>query len=220
MAFKVIVTGVTGMVGEGVLHECLLSEDIEKVLVVNRRACGISHPKLKEIIHQDFFDLSSISEELKGYNGCLFCLGISSVGMKEQDFYKSTYTLTMNFAKALSDLNPEMVLCYISGAGTDSTEKGKVMWARIKGKTENDLMKLPFKKVYNFRPGFLKPTNGMKNTKKYYKYILWLFPTLKIVFPKYVSTLSELGKAMINAVTKGYDKNVLEVKDILILAKK
>ena len=143
---NVILTGATGMVGEGVLHECLQHEDVQAVLVINRKPCGVSHSKLKEIIHTDFFNLSAIQNQLAGYNTCLFCLGVSSVGMKEPEYYRMTYTLTMNFAETVLRQNPEMVFCYISGAGTDTSEKGRMMWARVKGKTENDLMRLAFKK--------------------------------------------------------------------------
>src|SRR5437879_21661 len=168
---RAIVTGATGMVGEGVLHECLLHPQVESVLVINRKPCGVVHPKLKEIIHSDFFELSVIEDQLPGYNACYFCLGVSSVGMKEPEYYKLTYTLTLNVAQTLSRLNPDMTFCYVSGASTDSTEKGRSMWARVKGKTENGLMKLPFKQVFNFRPGFMKATEGQKNVLPLYKYI-------------------------------------------------
>ena len=217
---RIILTGATGMVGEGVLNECLQQDEIEEILIINRRASGITHPKLKEIIHTDFYDLSVIENRLANYDGCLFCLGVSSVGMKEPEFYRLTYTLTMHVAQTLSKLNPGMVFCYISGAGTDSTEKGRTMWARVKGKTENDLAKLPFKQVYNFRPGVLKPTKGLKNTLSFYKYLGWLIPIIKAIAPKFICSLKELGKAMINAVTKGYEKQILEVTDILILSKR
>ena len=206
------------MVGEGVLNECLNHVDVEVVLVMGRKPCGIKHPKLKEIIIDNFYSLSNIESQLAGYKACFFCLGTSSVGMTEADYYKVTYTLTMSVATTLSKLNPDMTFCFVSGVGTDSTEKRKVMWARVKGKTENDLMKLPFKKAYNFRPGYMHPTPGMKNTNKYYKYITWVYPVLRAAFPKYVSTLKELGLAMINSVTKGYEKQILEVKDIVTLA--
>jgi hypothetical protein len=219
MKLNLILTGATGMVGEGVLHECLQHDRVENILVINRKTCGIQHPKLKEIIHGDFFDLSSIKEELKGYNTCFFCLGVSSVGMKEKEFYRLTYTLTLHVAEILASQNSDMVFCYISGKGTDSSEKGRLMWARVKGKTENDLMKLPFKKVYAFRPGFIKPTPGLKNTLGLYKYLGWLMPVLKFLSPNMASTLKELGLAMINAATKGYEKNIIEVKDIVVLAK-
>ncbi len=219
MKIKAILTGATGMVGEGVLHECLQHDDVEEVLVVGRKTCGVTHPKLKEIIHPDFYYLASIENQLTGYNACFFCLGVSSVGMKEEEYYKLTYLLTMNFAATLVNRNPGMTFCYISGASTDSTEKGRVMWARVKGKTENALMKLPFKKVYNFRPGIIKPTKGLKNTLSFYKYLGWLLPIIKLIAPKYITTLKEIGLAMINAATKGYEKQVLEVSDILVLSK-
>lgn len=216
---KAIITGVTGMVGEGVLHECLQDPSVSSVLVINRKPCGVVHPKLKEIIHADFYNLSAIESQLSGYNACFFCLGTSSVGMNEADYTKVTYTLTMHVAETLCRINPDMTFCYVSGASTDSSEKGRQMWARVKGKTENDLMKLPFKKVYNFRPGFMLPTPGLKNILSFYKYINWLYPILRPVFPSYMSTLADIGVAMIHAVTRGYEKQVLEVKDIVALAK-
>ena len=217
MKIKAILTGATGMVGEGVLHECLQHNDVEHVLVIGRKPCGVSHPKLKEIIHSDFYDLSAIENQLINYNACFFCLGVSSVGMNEAEYYKLTYTLTMNFAQILARLNPSMTFCYISGAGTDSTEKGKMMWARVKGKTENDLIKLPFRKVYNFRPGVLQPTKGLKNTLGFYKYLGWIIPVIKLFAPNSISTLKELGLAMINVTSKVYGKNIIEVKDIHLL---
>jgi uncharacterized protein YbjT (DUF2867 family) len=220
MSIRAIITGTTGMVGEGVLHECLQHPDVEKVLIINRRPGGFSHPKLTEIIHKDFYDLSAIASKLSGYNACYFCLGASSIGMKEPEYHRVTYDLTMGVANTLVKLNPEMIFCYVSGASTDSSEKGSAMWARVKGKTENHLLKLPFKKAYMFRPGFMQPTKGLKNTLKLYNYVSWLVPVLRKVFPNYVSTLKEVGLAMIHAVTKGYDKTVLEVKDIVALARK
>lgn len=219
MKLRAIITGATGMVGEGVLYECLNHPDVEQVLVINRKPGGVTHPKLKEIIHANFYDLSAVENYLTGYNACFFCLGVSSVGMNEADYYKVTYTLTMHVATTLCRLNTDMAFCYISGASTDSTEKGRTMWARVKGKTENALMKLPFRGVYNFRPGYMRPTPGLKNTNKYYKYVDWMYPFLRAVFPKYVSTLKELGLAMINAASKGYDKQIIEVPDIVKLAR-
>lgn len=205
------------MVGEGVLHECLQHPQVEAVLIINRRASGMSHPKLSSIVHADFFDLSNIEDLLTGYNACFFCLGMSSVGVKEEDYYRNTYTLTMHVAETLSRLNPQMTFCYISGAGTDIN--GRMAWARVKGKTENDLMKLPFKRVFNFRPGFLKPTEGLKNTLPYYRYVSWLYPLGRAIYPQGFTTLKELGLAMINAAASGYDKPVIEGKDIIELAK-
>ena len=215
---KTIITGATGMVGEGILRECLLNEDVAEVLVINRKPCGVAHPKLKEIIHSDFFDLSAIESQLQGYNACLFCLGISSVGVDADTYYRMTYTLTMHVAETLSRKNPDMTFCYISGAGTDSTEQGKVRWARVKGKTENDLMKLPFKAVYNFRPGALIPEKGAKNVLKLYKYFSWLTPVIKLFFPNNISTIKALGQTMIKVSLTGYSKSIIEVKDIHILS--
>jgi hypothetical protein len=214
---KAIITGVTGMVGEGVLHECLSDDRVESILVIGRKASGISHPKVKEIIHADFYDLSAIASQLGNYNACFFCLGVSSIGMKEPEYYKLTYDLTMHVAKTLSGLNPEMTFCYISGARTD--EKGKAMWARVKGKTESDLKKLPFKKVFNFRPAAIEPTKGLKNTLSSYKYLGWLIPIIRLLSPNSISTLKEIGLAMINAVAIGYEKDTIEVPDIKKLAK-
>ena len=216
---KAIVTGATGMVGEGVLLECLSHPQVEQVLIINRKPGGFVHPKLKEIVHTDFFDLSTVESQLKGYNACYFCLGVSSVGMKEPEYTKVTYTLTMHAGETLSRLNKDMTFCYVSGAGTDSTEKGKSMWARVKGKTENDLMKLPFAQVFAFRPGLMKATEGQKNLLPLYKYFSWLYPVIKTFFPKMACTLADVGQAMINATRFGYDKQVIEVEDILVLAK-
>lgn len=216
---KAIITGTTGMVGEGVLHECLLNPRVESVLIINRKPSGITHPKLKEIIHTDFFDFSEIESELSGYNACYFCLGVSSVGMKADAYYRFTYTLTMQVANTLCRLNPDMVFSYISGAGTDSSEKGRSNWARVKGKTENDLMKLPFKKVFAFRPGFIKPTKGLSNTHSFYKYINWMFPIGRALFPGGFCTLKELGNAMINAMDRDPEKKIVSGKEIIALAK-
>ena len=207
------------MVGEGVLHECLNHPDVEKVLVINRKPCGVNHPKLTEIIQTDFYHINPILSQLQGYNACFFCLGVSSVGLKEPEYTRLTYDLTLHVATHLAQLNPDMAFCYISGAATDSTEKGKVMWARVKGKTENDLIKLPFKKVYAFRPGYLQPTPGLKNTLKMYSFLSWSYPALRKLFPGSVSTLQEVGLAMIHCAKKDYKKSVLEVLDIVEIAK-
>lgn len=218
MKIKAIITGTTGMVGEGVLHECLLHPDVESVLVINRRPCNVKHPKLKEIIHSDFSDFSSIKEELTGYNAGFLCMGVSSIGLKEDEFHHLTYDLTMALARPLSKLNPEITLCYVSGAGTDSSEQGRIMWARVKGMTENHLIQLPVRQSYMFRPGYIQPTKGLKNSYKVYKIMAPFYPLWKTLFPKHVSTLKEIGLAMINSVNKGYDKKILEVVDIVKLA--
>jgi uncharacterized protein YbjT (DUF2867 family) len=218
MSIRTVITGATGMVGEGVLHICLQHPAVEKVLVINRRPCGVSHPKLTEIVHQDFHDLRPIESQLTAYNACFFCLGVSSIGLSEEAYRHMTYDLTMNFARTLLQRNPEMVFCYVSGAGTDTSEKGRSMWARVKGKTENHLMQLPFKKVYAFRPGVIEPIAGMKNTLKLYTYLGWILPILRVVSPNLVCTLKDIGNAMIKAVGKGYEKRILEVRDIAKLA--
>ena len=218
---SVIITGATGMVGEGVLYECLHHANVEKVLVITRNPTGYSDPKLTEIVIKDFFDLSSIRNSLKGYNACYFCLGVTSLGKNEEEYKKLTYDVTINFATTLVSLNPEMTFCYISGAGTDGSEKGRSMWARVKGKTENDLMKLPFSQVYNFRPAGIVPFLKLKPSQtfyKAYKFVWWLFPVMKVIAPNYVVDLKDLAAAMINASLTGYSKSVLEVKDIKVLA--
>jgi hypothetical protein len=218
MGLKVIITGVTGMVGEGVLLECIQHPAIDEILLVNRKPSGMTHPKIKEILHVDFYKLEPIENRLKGYNACFFCLGVTSIGKKEEEYYKLTYSLTMHMAEILARQNPMMTFCYVSGAGTDSTEVGKRMWARVKGKTENHLMKLPFKQVYAFRPGYIHPTPGMKNAHAAYKYIGWMYPGLRKLFPDFLHSMKELGIAMINATLLGYERKIIEVKDIIILA--
>jgi uncharacterized protein YbjT (DUF2867 family) len=207
---KVIVTGASGMVGEGVMLTCLSHPDIEQVVVVGRRSCGHTHPKLKEIIHKDFYDLSAIKSQLQGFDACYFCLGTSSVGMNEADFSKITYTLTLHFANTV--VNPGMTFTYISGAHTNTN--GKQMWQRVKGRTEDDLMKLPFKQVFAFRPGGMTIVPGQKNDLKAYKYFAWMFPIVKLFSPNSVSKLGDVGRAMINVTKNGYSKKVLEVSDI------
>jgi hypothetical protein len=219
LKIKAIITGTTGMVGEGVLHECLQHPLVESVLVITRKPCGVDHPKLRELIHANFYDLSAIENQLGGYNACFFCLGVTSIGKEEEEYHKLTYTLTMSLAIPLSRLNPEMTFCYVSGANTDSTEKSKTMWARVKGKTENDLMKLPFKKVFAFRPGFIKPTKGLKYAHKFYRYINWLYPIGRALYPAGFCTLKEIGLAMIHTVNAKENRKVLEGKDIIEWAK-
>jgi uncharacterized protein YbjT (DUF2867 family) len=218
MAIKVIVTGATGMVGEGVLHECLLHPDVKEVLIINRRPSGISHPKLKEIVHSDFYNLSSIEDKLKGYDACFFCLGTTSIGLNEQEYSHITYDITLNFGNTLSRINPNSVFCYVSGAGTSGNENAKNMWIRVKSRTENDLLKLPLK-AYMFRPGLMIPTKGLKNTLKPYKIVRPILPVFEKLFPKFVCTLADVGRAMIICATKGYDKPALEVPDIVKAAK-
>ncbi|WP_379136399.1 NAD-dependent epimerase/dehydratase family protein [Paenibacillus sp. sgz500958] len=217
---KAIITGATGMVGEGVLHECLNHPEIEQILVVGRKPSGIKHPKLTEILHADFTDLSSIQDRLTGYNACFFCMGTSSAGMKEAAYHHMTYDLTMHVAELLSSQNPGMVFCYVSADGADSTEQGRSMWARVKGQTENALLKLPFRKVYLFRPGFIKPTRGLTRTHKFYYAINWLYPVIRPLFPGHVVTLREIGLAMIHSVYRGPDQPILGSREFADLARK
>lgn len=219
MEIKVIITGASGLVGEGVLLECMENRNVKEILMVNRKPGPLRHPKLKECIIPDFLDLDDFTSQLTGYNACFYCAGISSNGLNEAEYTHITYDTAMHFATQLAGLNPDMVFSHISGGHTDSTEKGRIMWARVKGKTENALMRLPFKKVYNFRPGLMKPTEGQKNVKGYYKVISALYPVFNFLFGGIGITLSQLGLAMINSVLKGYHKQVLEVKDIKELAK-
>jgi nucleoside-diphosphate-sugar epimerase len=218
MKIKVIVTGATGMVGEGVMLECLDHPDVAQVVVINRKPGGVSHPKLREIIHADFFDLAAIEPQLAGYDACFFCAGVSSVGMSQEDYKRMTYDLTLNVGRVLAKLNPEMAFCYVTGKGTDSSEQGSIAWARVKGATENALMHL-FKRSYMFRPGMMKATPGQRNLKIIYKLFAWIYPIGRALYPAGFCTLQEVGRAMINAASKGYSRQILEVKDIVELAK-
>jgi hypothetical protein len=215
---KVILTGATGMVGEGVLLECLDNPVVERVLSVSRRPCGRTHEKLAELLVPDFRNLTSVEAELAGYDACFYCAGISSVGLKEAEYTAITYDTPLALASTLVRLNPQMVCAHVSGAHTDGTEHGKVMWARVKGKAENALMRLPFKSVYNFRPSLMKPTPGQKKVKGGYYLVRILYPLLNLFFPG--MSLIELGRAMINAVRFGAPKQVLEVPDIRQLAQR
>jgi uncharacterized protein YbjT (DUF2867 family) len=218
MTIKTIVTGTTGMVGEGVLIECLNHPDVEEILVINRKPGGVSHPKLRELIHGDFFDLAPIEGQLAGFDACFFCLGVSSVGMSNEEYRHITYDLTLNVARLLARLNPSTTFCYVTGAGTDSSEQGRVAWARVKGATENALARL-FKQAYMFRPGFMKATPGQRNVKSYYKFFAWLYPIGRALYPAGFCTLQEVGLAMINAAHTGYPTRILEVADIVKLAR-
>jgi uncharacterized protein YbjT (DUF2867 family) len=212
---NVIITGATGMVGEGVLFECLANEKVNRVLMVNRKHYELQHPKLQELIVPDFLKLNEFANNITGYDACFFCAGISSIGMKEDKYTRITYDTTLAFAKAFLTSNPNSVFTYISGAYTDSTEKGKVMWARVKGRTENDLVKLPFKGVYNFRPGVITPFDGQKNWKPLFK---WMAKAIRAVAPKSALAVQQIARAMINATISGYPSPILEVKDIRKLA--
>ena len=218
MNIKPIIFGATGMVGEGVMDVALRHPEVESVLVVGRKSCGVSHQKLRELVHADFFNWSSVEKELIGYNACFFCLGVSSVGMNEQDYTRMTYDLTMNAAKTLVRLNPQMTFCYVSGTGTDSTEKGKMMWARVKGRTENDIAKLSFKSTYAFRPGYIKPIRGLKRAHWFSTALAPAYPILRLIASNQACTLEDLGLAMVRVAAHGYQKRILENADIASLA--
>jgi len=221
---SIILTGATGMIGKGVLLECLDHQEIDKVLVIGRNSIDMKHPKLKELIHEDFTDYIGVKDQLKGYDACFFCLGISAAGLKEEQYRKITYDYTISLAKTLKDLNPEMTFNYVSGQGTDSSETGRMMWARVKGKTENDLLHLGFKQAFMFRPGAIIPLRGIKSkTKSYqfmYDYFMWLLKGIKAISPDSIVNTTQIGLAMINTVLKGYHKSILTPKDIIILSKK
>jgi uncharacterized protein YbjT (DUF2867 family) len=217
MNLKAIIFGSTGMIGRAVLLECLDDDRVESILLINRRPAGITHNKIKEIIHNDFLDFSSLVKEFSGYNTCFFCLGISSVGLNETLYYQTTYEITMKAADALIQAGQEITFCYVSGAGTDSSEKGKIMWARVKGKVENTLLSMPFKSAYMFRPGFVQPMKGLKSRTKGYNVFYILFKPLYYVLKPFkgaVTDTSILGKAMIQVALYGYGSDILNNTDI------
>ena len=217
LSMRVILFGATGMVGQGVLRECLLDPEVTSALAIGRRESGTRHPKLREIVHSDFFDFSSIERELAGYDACFFCLGVSSAGMNEEDYRHVTYDVTMAAARTLARQDPGMTFLYVSGAGTDSTERGRTMWARVKGATENALLRLPFKAAYMIRPAYIQPLHGVASRSKMIRAIYAmmgpLYPVWKRLFPKYVTTTEQLGLAMILVARRGAAKRVLESRD-------
>jgi len=210
---KIILTGATGMIGEGILLECLADNRITEILSVSRKPCGKVHPKLKEYIVADFLSLEEDNVQFKGFDACFFCAGISSVGINQKDYERITYDTTLHFARATGS-NPNMSFIYVSGSGTDSSEKGRLHWARVKGKTENDLMKLPFKQAFGFRIGIVEPAAGQAHVLSFYKYLAWLMPIFKIFFPFMFNTMKQVAEAMIQVAEKGYPRNVIFVKDI------
>jgi uncharacterized protein YbjT (DUF2867 family) len=215
---KVILFGATGMVGQGCLRECLLDADVESVLAVGRSPTGQRHARLREILHDNFLDFSGIESQLAGFDACFFCLGVSSVGMGEERYRHLTYDITMAAARTLAKLNPGMVFIYVTGRGTDSTEQGRLMWARVKGKTENDLLKLPFKAAYMFRPAGIQPLHGIRSKTAWVQAIYVaaapLLTLLNRVAPKYMTTTEQVGRAMIRVARDGFPRPVLESEDI------
>jgi hypothetical protein len=220
--YSVIIFGASGMVGKGVLLECLESGSIDKVLVVGRATCGIENRKLKEILHENFLDFSGIKDEFQGYDACFFCLGVSVIGLSEEKYRRITYDFTIQAAKAMIEVSPDMSFCYVSGMGTDSTEKGRTMWARVKGKTENAILEMGFKGAFMFRPGYIQPKKGVRSKVWWYQSIYDVFgifyPLVKAIAPSALTSSDRLGKAMINAMIKGYEKNILVNMDINHLA--
>jgi uncharacterized protein YbjT (DUF2867 family) len=218
---KVILFGATGMVGQGVLRECLLDPDVETVLAVGRSSTGQQHAKLQEIVDRNLEDFSPMENRLSGYDACFFCLGVSSAGLNEQQYRSVTYDLTMAAANALARLNPAMTFIYVSGAGTDSTEHGRMMWARVKGQTENALLQMPFRAAYMFRPAYIQPLHGIKTRTRWYAALYAvmapLFPVWKALLPKYVTTTECIGRAMLEVARHGAAKRVLENQDINVI---
>jgi uncharacterized protein YbjT (DUF2867 family) len=219
---KVIIFGATGMVGQGALIECLADPRVTQVLLVTRRPTGRSHEKLREVVHADFLDYGAIEAQLRGYDACFFCLGVSAAGMSEAQYRRVTYDFTLAAARTLARLSPGMRFIYVSGMGTDSTEKGRAMWARVKGKTENDLRALPFRAAYMFRPGFIQPLKGVTSGTALYRVVYAvlgpLYPLLRVLAPRSVTTSENVGKAMIRAGLAGYEQPILENSDINRLA--
>ncbi|SDW85032.1 NAD dependent epimerase/dehydratase family protein [Variovorax sp. YR634] len=215
---KILIFGATGMVGQGVLRECLLAPDVESVIAVGRNATGQQHPKLRDLVHKDMYDYSAIEPQLQGFDACFFCLGVSSVGMKEPEYKRITYDLTLAAATVLARLNPAMTFTYVTGAGTDSSERGSSMWARVKGATENALLRLPFKAAYMFRPGMIQPLHGIRSkTPLYDAAIVVLRPVLGLahsLWPNKVTTTEKIGRAMLAVARNGAPKVLLDPADI------
>jgi uncharacterized protein YbjT (DUF2867 family) len=219
---KVVIFGASGMIGQGVLRECLDSEKVASILVVGRSPCSVEHEKLEEILHDDFTEYGPIENRLEGFDACFFCLGVSSAGMNEEAYRRITFDFTVRAAETLSRINPEMVFSYISGAGTDSSEKGRSMWARVKGMTENRLLEIPFEAVYLFRPGYIQPMKGVRSKTRLYQatytILAPLYPVWKALFPNIVTNTEKVGLAMIRVADEGYTKQVLETRDINAVA--
>lgn len=207
------------MVGQSALRECLLDPDVEQVLSIVRTASGQQHPKLRELVHADFFEYEAVASQLTGFDACFFCLGISSAGMSEAQYTTITHDLTLAAGATLARLNPGMSFVYVSGAGTDGSEHGRSMWARVKGRTENDVVKLPFKAAYMFRPGFIQPMDGIRSKTRSYQFFYSVtgpvLPLLHSLFPRRIMTTRQIGRAMLQVVRKGYPRPVLEAADII-----
>jgi uncharacterized protein YbjT (DUF2867 family) len=219
---KVVIFGATGMVGQGVLRECLEDSRVESVLVMGRSRLRLTDPKIREILHTDFLDFKPIQSQFAGYDACFFCLGVSAAGKSEDDYRRLTYDVTLAAAEALVAVSPNLTFCYVSGEGTDSTEHGRAMWARVKGKTENALLRMPFKAAYMFRPGYIQPLKGVRSKTGWYQAFYTVlgpaYPLLRRLAPKYVTTTVNVGRAMIQVAANGYSKQILGTKDINLVA--
>jgi uncharacterized protein YbjT (DUF2867 family) len=220
---KVILFGATGMVGQGVLRECLLDERVERLLSIGRAKAGAESPKLTEIVQRDLFDFAPIEDRFAGFDACFFCLGASSAGMKAEEYERITYGITIAAAETLVRVNPQMIFVYVSGVGTDSSERGRSMWARVKGRTENALLRLPFRASYMFRPGFIEPLHGIRSRTGAYRVLYAigspLMPVLRLIFPGSILTTEQIARAMIAVAAKGASRNILEPRDILVLSR-
>lgn len=220
---NIILFGATGMIGQGVLRKCLLDPDVQIVETVGRSASGVQHPKLREIVHEDMWNYAAIEGSLSGFDACFFCLGVTSVGMEEKDYERVTYGIATSAAETLCRLNPGMTFVFISGAGADSTERGKLMWARIKGKTENALLRMPFKGVYVFRIGVAMPAHGERSRtgwyNMFYSFTRPILPLLQFLFPSFITTTEEIGQAMLVVAKRGASKHILENRDVRVVAK-
>ena len=218
LPMKVLIFGVTGMVGQAALHECLLAEDVESVLAVGRTVTGQNQAKLRERVVPDLFDVAAYEADLRGYDACFFCLGVSSAGMSEAAYTRLTFTLTTTVAAKLAEVNPQMTFVYVSGSGTDGTERGRTIWARVKGKTENTLLQMPFRAAYMLRPGFIVPMDGIQSrTRSYrifYNVLAPVLPLLRRLFPKTILTTRELGQTMLTLARSGAPKTALEASDM------
>lgn len=219
---NLILFGATGMVGSGALLEALADPRVERILSVSRRPTGVQHPALDELIHTDFFDYTAVEDRLTGYDACLFCLGVSAAGRNEAEYRRLTYDLTLAAATTLARLNPEMTFCYVSGEGTDPTGHARQMWARVKGETENALSRLPFRAVYHFRPAYIQPVKGVRSSiawyRAFYAVLSPLYPLLRRLFPRYVTTTETVGRALIEAGAHGADVQVLHSPEINALS--
>ena len=211
---KVLITGASGMVGEGVLHEALKDPGIQQILVLGRRPCGHTHAKLTEILLPDLMDITPVAERLTGIDACFFCLGVSSVGKSEARYTELTHTLTLGIARELARRNPDMAFFYVSGKGTDRTERGRTMWARVKGRTENDLAALPFRAFYGVHAGYLHPIPGLQHTQSYYRWIGWMYPLLARLAPHSACRLDELARTLIRIAREGHTSDIITVADM------